>query len=509
MERKFLFLLCIFFFAFRVHSEPMPLSRVMIYSDQTHTTQEWRQISRVSLNFWSRLVDSNLNTETTLLSSDGLFKAQLLFEDNIPYLKIENLKTGQTYYHYSDHTPSQNKFTIGYLIEDMDVDSVDFHKLMRLVELAGGEIEALSNWDDASLKVLSEVEMLYRGLVKKWHHVNQENSLMSKEEFFRKYINTNQIYYVQEPFGTAELNAIDEVPFVRIVHRGTELSYLILEDNTVDLKGDHFKQYIARQHITAGTGRQDGQYGRDVIILHVPQFKEELKSDLLNPREYMSAKRHPRYSGAWWKDYWLSIKKYPTLSTASLGIASGLLQAGTTLLTAGVIAGVGLSAQAMGIEYFSGLHFPYAVETAFTAFAYGSAFGMIASMFKNWERLPAPAWRKTLKVMSNSLIFYYLLSFVISGGDIQNFMAKFDPTTHDGLMRNFMIIAAAYLSNRSKPNWYNLATIREKIGLSRGYMEVAGYNLGWSRSVFEYQVAYLPNFFFRLIERLVNQGGTL
>lgn len=479
----------------------------MLYSDKPVETQEWRDVSRSSIQFWGLVVERSLSEGETLVSENGQFKAELEYENNVPYLKIQDRKTGQNFYHYSDSTPSQEKYSVAYMIEDVDMDTVDFHKLMRIVEIAGGELEALSNWESESLKVISEVEMLYRGLLQKWHQVNRENSLMSSEEFFKKFINTNQIYFAKEPFGTAELNAIDEVPFVRIVHRGTELSYLIIEDGTVDLKGEHFKQYIARQHIAAGTGRNDGEYGRDVIILHVPTFKEELKSDLLDPEKYTKMARHVRYSGAWWKDYWLSIKKYPTLSTASLGIASGLLQAGTTLVTAGVIAGVGLSAKALGVEYFSGLEFPYAVETAFTAFAYGSAFGMIASMFKNWERLPAPAWRKTLKVMSNSLVFYYLLSFVISGGDFQNFMVKFNPMTHDGLMRNLMIIGAAFLSNRSKPNWYNLATIREKIGLSRGQMEVNGFKLGWSKSVFEYQVAYLPNFFFRLIERLVNKGG--
>ncbi len=504
----FVFSLFVTSFAFGTEIEPKLESRYILYSDTSHTEQEWASAFEHVMEFWNE-IQSSTQLRSSIASTDGSFTAGLKFYKNSLYLEVKNVQTNKTYFSYLTPCEKANSHSEKFSLVDMaGVDSYRLQSIMELTDKAGGAVDAFSNWEDTSLQVISEVELLYQILLQRWKELRKNNPHLSKEEFFRLFIEQNKVFYKHRPLGVAELTSIDGIPVVRVIHTPTELAFIISEENTLDFTTPHFKQYIARQHITAGTSRKDSQVGRDVILIQVPSFTETSTVEMRDPARLLELNRFPKYvSARWWREYWLSIKKVPSLSTAVFGLFSGVLQGATTAATAGVIFGVSWFGTQMGIDSLSHLSFPNAWATGLTAFAYGTWYGLIGSTVKNWERLNAPDWRRTLKSMCNSLSFYYLLSFVIAGGDMATFAEKFNPMSHEGLLRHIMIISAAYLGNTSKPNWYSLAEVRERVGISRGPFNIGKFKTGWSRPLVEYQLVYVFPFFFRLLERISNTSG--
>ncbi len=461
------------------------LSLFTVYSNDSQLSAiEAQNILQVSQEFWNTYIEKNVR-QPLLVSKDGQFQATLQFDQTVAFLKITEIKSNKSYFHFLNYSPMQGDFKTAYLAEPSEallpqIQNFKFNN-QPTTHLTPDQFP---HWSTETLKVQSEVEMLYQAVLKKWHNLIEQNKHLSQQEFSDQFIDKNAIQYLDKQFGTAEVNSVNGKPIIRIVHNATELSFIIAIEGQLDFNHKHFKQYIARQHISAGSSRQDGQFGRDVFILQVPKFETSIQNEMLDPYRYSQINRHRIFSGQWWSEYWLAIKKIPTLSEASFGVFSGSFQLMTTFTAAALL-------------YPFGIEMNHMSATAMTALIYGSAFGTIASMFKNWERI-GPTWRRQLKNLSNSLIFTYILSYVISGGD----MSSLDPTTIDGLMNNARIWLTCYLSNKAKPFWYNIATLREKIGIARGNFNLGPIKTNWKKSNVEYQVAYIPNFFSRIIERI-------
>lgn len=461
------------------------LSLFTVYTNENQLTSiEVQKILHISQELWSTFIQKN-NNRNIIKSTDGQHQAILKFDHAVPYLEITDINSGKIYFHFLNYSPMQGDFKSAYLAEPSEVLSPTIQNLKSLNESQNQLTpENFPQWSTESLKVQSEIEILYQAVLKKWHHLIEQNKHLSSQQFADQFIDKNAIQYLDKQFGTAEVNSLNGIPIIRIVHNASELSFIIAVEGQLDFNHKHFKQYIARQHISAGNSRQDGQFGRDVFIIQVSSFESSIQKDLLDPYRYAQMNRHRIFSGQWWSEYWQAIKKIPTLSEASFGVFSGSFQLMTTFTAAALL-------------YPFGIEMNHMSATAMTALIYGSAFGTIASMFKNWERI-GPTWRRQLKNLSNSLIFTYILSYVISGGD----MSSLDPTTVDGLMNNARIWLTCYLSNKAKPFWYNIATLREKIGIARGNFQMGPIKTNWKKSNVEYQVAYIPNFFSRIIERI-------
>lgn len=461
------------------------LSLFTVYTFESQlSSQEAQNILRVSQEFWNHYIENN-HRQTQITSNDGQYQSRIHFDQSVPYLKITENNTGKIFYHFLTYSPMQGDFKVAYLAEPSEVLSTQL-KSIKSASPPSTQLtpENFPYWSTETLKIQSEVEVLYQAVLKKWHNTKEQNKHLNQQEFADQFIDKNAIQYLDKQFGTAEVNSLNGVPIIRIVHNASELSFIIAVEGQLDFNHKHFKQYMARQHISAGSSRQDGQFGRDVIILQIPSFESSIQNEMLDPYRYSQINRHRIFSGQWWSEYWLAIKKIPTLSEATFGVFSGSFQLMTTFTAAAIL-------------YPFGIEMNHLSATAMTALIYGSAFGTVASMFKNWERI-GPTWRRQLKNLSNSLIFTYILSYVISGGD----MSSLDPTTIDGLMNNARIWLTCYLSNKAKPYWYNIATLREKIGIARGNFQLGPIKTNWKKSNVEYQVAYIPNFFARIIERI-------
>lgn len=467
------------------HLNEPSLSLFTVYShDKQITSTEAQTILRISQDFWNTFTQENIQA-SLITSKDGNYQAKIQFDHSVPYLEITDLSNGKNYFHFLNYSPMQGDFITAYLAEPSEALAPQLQSITTMNNSSAQlRPENVHLWSAEAIKVQSEIEVLYQAVLKKWQKLKEQNGNLTQQEFADRFIDKNAIQYLDKTFGTAEVNSINGIPIIRIVHNASELSFIIAIKNQLDFNHPHFKQYIARQHISAGNSRKDGQFGRDVFVIQVSSFTISIQNQLLDPYRYAQINRNRIFSGKWWSEYWIAIKKIPTLSEATFGVFSGSFQLMTTFTAAAIL-------------YPFGIEMNHLSATAMTALIYGSAFGTVASMFKNWERI-GPTWRRQLKNLSNSLIFTYILSYVISGGD----MSSLDPTSIDGLMNNARIWLTCYLSNKAKPYWYNIATLREKIGIARGNFNLGPIKTNWKKSNVEYQIAYIPNFFSRIIERI-------
>lgn len=389
-----------------------------------------------------------------------------------------------------------------------------------------------------TLETMDEVFYLYAKLVKEWKRLEGE---YEGTDFLNDVIKKNGVN-VSNVLGTAELNSIDDEPFVRVVHKGTEMSFVIRKEMTFDNASDHFRQYIARQHIVSNSDRPDKlDRGRDVIVINVEDFDEVARPNfdaekILDKNRWTELRRAEPNSKEWWMSYWRAVKKMPSLSSLSFGATCGAVQGVLCLATGAFFdqmrkymrtnfkkngAKDELEAEVKSDDI------PLATLCTITA-SWGTGFGAISSMFKNWVNI-GPNFNRTIKNMTNGLLFQYIITIIIFG-DMSTLL---NPITHAA------IFSASWLSNRAKPNWYNFSILREKLGQTRGdvYLfggpnkavhdemastmteeeilkkgdeavkdiaEKKGFQIKWSKSNIDFQLMYIPAFITRFSERLLS-----
>lgn len=451
-----------------------------LFSDKSIPSDLLERLEGSLFSYWKKTIASGQTQYT-----HNKLSFQLRHHEEKVYLRITDLVTKQRFYHFlsdADKVIINKKLTETTPLYQANEVASKVNKLLRLTQ-HNGDSELKGLWGAFQLQTLDEVHYLYAQLVKTWREHRSNYPELSDRDYDLEFINTNQVFYNDE-FGQAELNSIDGKPFVRIIHEKTEKSFIFLKSHKFDLESEHFKQYVSRQHISSGSSRLDGQYGRDVILFHVDKYETmQAPRKLLDPDRYNELKRFKPYTKDWWKEYWLAIKKRPSFSTFKFGLVCGIAQ-GTLALTSGAI-----------LDSIVGLDFAI-WKPAMVATLWGTGFGMIASTFKNWVNL-GPHWRRTAKNMLNGVLFQYLLTFVI----ISDPMTTLNPLTVSGMFNHFVIFLASYISNLAKPNWYNFAIIREKTGMGRGAFKIGKFTTEWSKNNVEHQIAYMPAFLMRLLER--------
>ncbi len=497
--KTLLLFLFFFIFCFRAYCGDSPLDRVTIYSNQEISEDLTKEYFNLFNAGWDQVLlgserefeidygDSKVTA--TVSQKEG---GKTFLEIIIPNESGEDIKLGQFLSETDISQSTLENLGLDHKVVGSPYHFVDEAKLSQLDQLSDISRQAnLLNmgdeWGTKQLETLDEIHYLYGKLVNRWkelaekeHPVRNGSRVLTDTEFKEKFIDKNAVYF-ENGLGKAELNSIDGVPFVRILHYGTELSFVIRKGTTIENASEHFQQYIARQHIVANSNRPMPERGRDVVVLTVDDFSRTQNLDiLLDSSRYETLKRQIPYSKAWWLEYWRAVKKFPTWSSFSFGLVCGAVQGGLAFSTG------------MFIDSFvAPLEFNLVTTSAFTA-AWGTVFGSISSMFKNWVNM-GPTFSRTVKNMTNGILFQYILTFLIFGG----WDAFLNPLTHG------LIFTASYLSNRAKPNWYNFAILRERVGVATGDVNVGWGPIStkWKRSNIEFQLAYMPAFVTRFMER--------
>jgi hypothetical protein len=338
-------------------------------------------------------------------------------------------------------------------------------------------------WGKQEQQTIKDVMELESKVVNHWANIIKEENLTEEQRF--KWIDEGRVHIKDSKLGTAEINMIDEQPFIRVIHKNSEITFAIFEKE-VDMESTHFKQYIARQHIDAGTGRSDGQSGRDVVTI----IKDEKKKSefTMDPENYRSFKRGKTLiSTLWWEDYLRATYKKPTAPTVAFGGVCGLAQGALAMCVAGLNKAIDPSAE---LSY----------TPAMLSTAWGSGIGAFISTYKNWTNRGTRIMR-TIKSSANSIIFAYALVGLIHPDGFQALTVL----DFKGLLLHSTILGNVWANNMSKVYWNDFARVREFMGITRNnYVMKLPFGKRWdtkiARSAVEGQSLYLAPFTIRLLD---------
>ncbi len=449
----------------------------------------------VPIKVWNQLIKSTPSKRN--FKVDQFHISVEKFDDLVPYLRITDSDTKQEYYHFLDESDQNIKLLRSklHLVHSYKAKPTDLIRRQletdtkRLLQVALKKTYTNpGQWGADSLQTLDEGEYLYAQLVKTWKETRRKNSHLSDKEFKNYFIDKNAIYF-EDALGSAELNILDDRPFVRVAHHSTERSFVYLKKNEFDPDSESFKKYMAKQHIMAGSQRADQSTGRDVVIFLVDNYDNNIDPDqLLDENRYISLKRLRPYTAKWWQEYFRAIVERPNASSVLFGIFWGGIHATLSFGTASFID-----------EFIAPIDFNPAHVAGFVA-GWSTVFGTINGTFKNWVSTGGYS-KKVMKSMLNGLLFQYLMTIVL----VSDPFSVLNPLTMSGLMTHGMILTATYLSNLAKPYWYNFAEIRERSGQTVKPVELGPIKTKWKLADFEFQTAYLPHFLIRFLER-TNMG---
>lgn len=475
-------------------------TRLSLKSGHKLQGKNLHKTSAAIFEIWEKLLHSD-SKEKAITTDNGLFYGELKTIDDSVYVRVTNLQSQETTYHFlNDHDFEDfqkiHKVKLKSTLLDTSIYGLEgiYNRYKEIDAVEKQKIEDLKKiWDSESLQTMDEIKYLYERLRKKWDDLQAKNNMLD-EEFRRKFIDRNGVYIHDPKVGQAELNTINGKPFVRIVHFKTELSFGLAPHGSIDLNSEHFKKYVARQHIDAGKGRLDGEYGRDFIYITLDNWDYNIDVAALNPKNYNEYKRYKMNTKEYWEEYWVATKSKPKAADVSFGIFCGIQQGALTFC-------VGNGLNNLNQIYEIGLDPINVLPTSIFVTVWGSMFGTISSTFKNWVNR-GPDVRRTLKNMTNGILFQVAMTGIMRPEGF----ATFALNTIMGWYEVLKVYGASYVSNRAKPNWYNNGVLRERMGISKKKVE---FKLGklkiktpWKQSNFEQQVVfYMPAFITRFLER--------
>lgn len=355
-----------------------------------------------------------------------------------------------------------------------------------------------------SAEILDEAHYIYHELIQEWERQRLDYGHLSDQEFLDDIVDKNMVK-IETPYGVGELNSIDGKFFVRVVHDETELAFYFMKNFFEDFEGtDHFNLYIARQHIMAGQSRRDNQTGRDGIIMNVDNYDSSINPEhLVDPDRFIESNRispnsymERTLSLRWWGEYGRAIWQKPASGSLSFGIVCGAVQYGlvfATKLAIDAYTGFATGESMELMQMMSNANTP----ALFTA-GWGAVFGVMNSTWRNLVYTGTDLSR-TVKKMANGLTFSIIVTQLLSQGSAFVFNSSADVAM--SALQFSLLISASYISNRSKVNWDNMAKIMEVRGDTRRNWTVPGTKIQWRLTNVANQIAYLPAFTFRLIDR--------
>lgn len=439
------------------------------------SNQQGLKVISAAMEIWDNvLVDSQTPTLHYTTQSNK-FSGELKESSGHPYISIFEHETKNIYYHFLDRPNSAEtiKFQKEHYAKSVSLFAKKNMPATKIPVVANG-------WNRSSLAILDEVEVLYHQILTEWEKVQKKHQSLSATQFITKIISHNEITVSKRGLGSAEINAIDGIPFVRIAHAASELSFVIILNRQINTHSAHFKQYIARQHIDAGAERNDNQSGRDVITITLSENHEKKSLKNIGPAHFKSYMRPTPYLWDWTKQYWLATKQKVSLSSFKFGLINGILQGLVTYTLANTI------------NYITGDIVLNTVSPALFTAMWGGFFGIYSSAYKNWTKR-GPKWFRSIKEMANGIIFQFVLTIFINPAGL----SSLNLNSMQGLIENTRILTSSYISAAAKTNWKSIVYAREAANLNHGYYKKTSFK----KNHVEFQFAYMPAFITRFLDR--------
>ncbi len=342
------------------------------------------------------------------------------------------------------------------------------------IYLSEEDLKEPLNWKSHEAAVLPEAFQVFRETERVAAHLKET---LSPEEFEIR-LEKDDITANVPGLGRAELNIIDGVHFVRVVHERSKLSLLFLDESKISPKSKHLAQFIARQHLDAGDMRPNGSKpGRDTVLVW-------MKDGEVSRTQYRP--RHFPMTPGWWADQWRATVKGANKGDYMFGTFCAALQTGSSACVSGI-----------KTVLEPGTSFD-AIPLGLTAL-FAMVLGTWNSTYRNWTYRGSD-FSKLLKLSSVSLLFAYSLA-IMQKGSAQVFNVVFLDPVSLGITAH--IITNTVMHNLGRKAWQQLPEIRNSMRANTGnlFLPMFGKRVdtGISLASFENQMIYLVPFTLKLM----------
>ncbi len=308
-------------------------------------------------------------------------------------------------------------------------------------------------------EIIAQIFQMHRSL--QVHLAEQQRLLGDKQ--FRKDVLAGKKDHLRvhdETIGWAEPTTIDEIMITRVVHSGTGIAFLII-DERVNTTSDHFRQYVARLH------QESNRTGRHVMIIKTNANGHSL--------EYSPM---PRMNTAqWWREFYDAVTVRPTAGHIKVA-----------MLSAGAQVAVALSVSKLQVLLSANPHGSIDLRPAILSGIFGTVMGIFVGTWKNYAGRGSN-FEITIKNSAISTAFAYILHAWTHHG-----LASLSIMDATGLLANASLITNVYVNNYTKTFWSELSRIRENMGANRGTI------WGLPRTALEYQLIYLAPFTLKILD---------
>ena len=307
----------------------------------------------------------------------------------------------------------------------------------------------------AKLSALVELQFALR------HTIAEVEANEGSETLFKK-IDKNLIKVDQEGVGTAKPTFIGNHIAYVVRPADSEMTYIFVDKKNVQetsveyIKKHLYKKYIPRQHMFAGSEREDMINGRDVVVAWMDDGSVDLE---MHPKQ-------KSYSAKWWQEYFRAVAKAPTKGDYVLGAVAGTMQFG-----------LGMAAAQVKQHFDPGAEFYW--DVAFMNLIWGGTIGTFHRTYTNFvypfaRNNSRNQFRSALKASIASYSFMFVLMARTQG------FGSFNPldTSREGakVAFNFLNVSALgeilrvgsipILSNYAKNAIKGVVRVREEARLN-------------------------------------------
>ncbi|MCB0350075.1 MAG: hypothetical protein KDD38_02755, partial [Bdellovibrionales bacterium] len=231
--------------------------------------------------------------------------------------------------------------------------------------------------------------------------------------------------------------------------------YILVDEQIIPRNSKHLQQYISRTHHESGPNRvaidKNGNplktifgndkktTGRNLTVLY-------LNEDVTNV-EHLPKPKVTQWK--WWKEYFISKYKKPTLDDVSMAFFTGFALQGALILAGSTVK-----------NHFLGAAFTLA--PTYWTMAYGQLVGTYYSTVKNWTINSGSKPSRIAKSQVVSTLYAVGLVMAVTDGSMADKLSTISLLTSEGRAKDVSILANGVMNNFAKDYWNQIPRIREQ-----------------------------------------------
>ncbi|OFZ17664.1 MAG: hypothetical protein A2Z20_00405 [Bdellovibrionales bacterium RBG_16_40_8] len=332
-------------------------------------------------------------------------------------------------------------------------------------EIASIIAQETAEWSD---KNESLVEKLFESAERLEREAARIASLRG-ENYLKDLIDKNQFILEDSVFGiNMSYRIIDNHRVPRFLINNE--TYIIIDEKIITRESKHLKQYIARIHIESG--QNQSKTGRNLTVVYI--------NDDVTSVEHLSKPKPTQWS--WWKEYFISKYKRPTLSDVSMAVVTGMLMQGAL-----TIGSTWVKHKMQGTEF--------SMIPTYWSMGFALGIGSFLSTYRNWAVNSGTRLTRVLKSQLVSSLYAVGLVMAVTDGSIGDRLSTISIFTAEGQAKDISLLANGVMNNYAKDYWAQISRLRETTRENAGNIAIKipliNKQIDWRRASFEYSVLYL------------------